>query len=126
MKSAADAFPQNIQNCGVAAGKELQNVINSCQDVSNTATDIITLNDSTCQNSADADENTANTAKCIGAMATQMYKFNKQLKNTISLIKKVPAVPGAAGDCMQNELNNLTSTFTSFPNFVQECSKLTS
>lgn len=127
MKEAALNFPTNIQNCGVNAGKELQKVINACQDIVTMSDDIINLRSKYCGNPDDeTDENAASTTKCIAHMAKKIYKLNNKLKDTVNLIKKVPAIPGAAGQCMQDELNNLTTTFTGFPAFIQSCSQLTS
>ncbi|XP_037936797.1 uncharacterized protein LOC119670571 [Teleopsis dalmanni] len=126
---AAKSFVADCENCAVETSKKLTAVIKSCNDVINTVNDIVNYNDNICNNGnyndgTDADKPTP--SSCSKKLRSKFNTLNKQSKNTLKLVKKLPDIPGEAGVCVKASLDALTEAFTLFPTNVIECSKLTS
>uniref|UniRef100_A0A1L8EIT4 Putative secreted protein n=1 Tax=Haematobia irritans TaxID=7368 RepID=A0A1L8EIT4_HAEIR len=138
VQNAAQAFVNNVQACGDAVSKKLQNLINACQDIIDTCKSIMGINESICGNTDDDNEtdsdvqtlgavSDAKTAhKCFVKMVRKVNKLKKQVKKAVKMIKDIKKVPGDTSDCAMDAINTLENTFVQFPANVKTCSKLTS
>ncbi|KAM7348556.1 uncharacterized protein ACRADG_007826 [Cochliomyia hominivorax] len=126
VKNATQKFIDDIHSCGADAVNAFKNVITAAQSVIATCNNILHLNENVCNNDESTNGKPSTPFSCFVKLFRQLLKLRKQIKNTLSAIKKVPAVPSEAAGCANNAVTELTNVFTSFPSFVKTCSKLTS
>lgn len=138
IRDAAQQFVTDVQNCGGEVSKKLQQLIDTCNDIISTANDILNVNENICGNTSDDDDTTTDADaaisplksktpwKCFWKLFSTTLHLKNQVKNAISLIKKIPSVPGDTGDCVNTAVDTLANVFNAFPTNVKTCSKLTS
>ncbi|XP_073831698.1 uncharacterized protein [Musca autumnalis] len=126
IRDAAQNFIPSIQACGTDAANAYKNVITSAQAVVTTCNNIINLNEQVCNNDVSTDGKTSTPSTCFKKLLSQLTTLNKQIKATLTAIKKVPAVPADAASCANSAVSDLTSPMTNFASNIKACSKLTS
>ncbi|XP_061389891.1 uncharacterized protein LOC133325082 [Musca vetustissima] len=141
IRGAALKFLSDIHACGGEVSQKLQNLIDAVNNIISSANDIIHVNENICGNtdsdtttdSTDGSKDVAATTmisktdwNCFWKLLFKTLKLKNQIKHAIYLIKQIPSVPGATGECVTDAANTLSNYFTQFPNRVVECSKLVS
>ncbi|XP_065365014.1 uncharacterized protein LOC135958078 [Calliphora vicina] len=125
IKGATLRFLGDINMCGADAVSAFSDVITAAQSVITTCNNIIHLNENVCNNDVSTNGKPSTPFSCFVKLLRQLLRLRNQIKNTLSAIKKVPAVPGEAAGCSKNAVSDLTDAFLSFPANVKTCSKLT-
>ncbi|XP_030381575.1 uncharacterized protein LOC115629281 [Scaptodrosophila lebanonensis] len=123
IKASASQFSADITGCGVTASKDVTNLINANVKIIQTCNDIINLQSNICNTTSD-DQKISN--NCAVKTLAKVFSLYKQVKNAVSLAKKIPQTGPNAVSCVSDAVNTLTAYYTQFPQNIVACSKLTS
>ncbi|BFG01826.1 uncharacterized protein DMAD_01486 [Drosophila madeirensis] len=124
IKDSATQFNSNVVLCGTTASKDVTNLINANIKIIKTANNIINYKSTICASAEDADQKVTN--KCLEKTLHQLLSLKHQVRDVVTLAKKLPKTAPNAGACVINAVNTLTSYYTEFPQNIVNCSKLTS
>ncbi|XP_017006806.2 uncharacterized protein [Drosophila takahashii] len=124
IKASALGFNRDVITCGVTATKDVTNLINANLKIISTCNDVVNMESNICEG-VNGEEPTI-TKRCVVRTALKVWSLKKQVKNVVSLAKKIPQTGPNAVVCVNDAVSTLTTYYTAFPQNMLTCSQLTS